>query len=64
MLEQETYIVEYESNNSGGDWWLSDNDWLTLARAGWMVEWVMGGGSSLSTALRMRLDQRRPRARR
>jgi hypothetical protein len=31
--------VEYESNNSGGDWWLSDDDWHALEAAGWEVEW-------------------------
>lgn len=33
-------IVEYSSNNSGGSWWLSDEDWLALEKAGWNVEWV------------------------
>lgn len=31
--------VEYRSNNSGGDWWLSDDDWKALERAGWVVRW-------------------------
>jgi len=31
--------VEYSSNNSGGDWWLSDKDWYALEAAGWNVEW-------------------------
>lgn len=31
--------VEYSSNNSGGTWWLTDNDWRALANAGWEVEW-------------------------
>ncbi len=31
--------VEYISNNSGGNWWLSDNDWYNLEKAGWEVEW-------------------------
>lgn len=31
--------VEYSSNNSGGHWWLSDEDWLALEQAGWVVEW-------------------------
>lgn len=30
---------EYISNNSGGDWWLSDEDWIALDKAGWNVEW-------------------------
>jgi hypothetical protein len=32
-------LVEYNSNNSGGDWWLSDRDWFKLEKAGWVVEW-------------------------
>jgi hypothetical protein len=31
--------VRYESNNSGGDWWLSDKDWRNLEAAGWVVAW-------------------------
>ncbi len=34
--------VEYDSNNSGGDWWLDDKDWLALSEAGWSVEWYGG----------------------
>lgn len=30
----------YKSNNSGGSWWLDDNNWLALEKAGWKVEWV------------------------
>lgn len=33
-------IVEYSSNNSGGDWWLSDDDWKNLESAGWKVKWI------------------------
>lgn len=32
--------IEYRSNNSGGSWWLSDEQWLALEAAGWTVEWV------------------------
>lgn len=32
--------LEYHSNNSGGDWWLDDNDWQALEAGGWHVEWV------------------------
>lgn len=32
-------VVEYSSNNSGGVWWLSDEDWEKLAKAGWNVHW-------------------------
>jgi hypothetical protein len=34
--------VEYSSNNSGGNWWLSDQNWLDLEKAGWEVKWVKG----------------------
>jgi len=33
-------LVEYKSNNSGGSWWLKDEDWLNLDKAGWEVKWV------------------------
>lgn len=32
--------VEYSSNNSGGSWWLSDQNWKDLEAAGWEVQWV------------------------
>ena len=32
-------IVEYNSNNSGGGWWLKDEDWQKLEDAGWTVDW-------------------------
>ena len=31
--------VEYSSNNSGGSFWLSDEDWKKLEEAGWEVNW-------------------------
>ena len=31
--------VTYESNNSGGHWWLKDEDWEALEKAGWKVVW-------------------------
>lgn len=31
--------VEYSSNNSGGSWWLSDDNWRALEEAGWTVEY-------------------------
>lgn len=34
--------VEYSSNNSGGNWWLTDQNWLDLEKAGWEVAWVKG----------------------
>jgi len=33
-------IVEYTSNNSGGSWWLTDEDWKNLEKAGWTVDWA------------------------
>lgn len=33
-------ITKYSSNNSGGDWWLTDKDWHKLEKAGWKVDWV------------------------
>jgi hypothetical protein len=32
-------IVEYSSNNSGGSWWLFDEDWGKLEKGGWQVDW-------------------------
>lgn len=31
--------IEYDSNNSGGYWWLEDKDWIALEKAGWYVLW-------------------------
>lgn len=31
--------VEYDSNNSGGSWWLTDQNWLDLEKEGWEVRW-------------------------
>lgn len=31
--------ITYSSNNSGGGWWLSTEDWLNLEKAGWLVDW-------------------------
>lgn len=31
--------VEYSSNNSGGSWWLTDEQWRALEQDGWAVEW-------------------------
>jgi hypothetical protein len=32
--------TRYTSNNSGGHWWLKDEDWFNLAAAGWTVSWI------------------------
>lgn len=34
--------VEYSSNNSGGEWWLTDSDWRALEEAGWEIDWIAG----------------------
>ena len=31
--------IEYSTNNSGGSWWLTDEDWYALEEAGWTVQW-------------------------
>ena len=30
-------VVEYNSNNSGGSWWLEEKDWDALKAAGWKL---------------------------
>lgn len=32
-------MLKYSSNNSGGRWWLTDEDWYALERQGWKVHW-------------------------
>ena len=32
--------LEYSHNNSGGSWWLKDEDWKNLEKAGWKVQWT------------------------
>lgn len=34
-----TKRIVYDSNNSGGIWWLRDKDWVNLEKAGWVVDW-------------------------
>lgn len=31
--------VKYDSNNSGGVWWLTDSQWKDLENNGWIVNW-------------------------
>lgn len=38
-MSKKKAMVEYDSNNSGGSWWLSDQNWKDLEAAGWVVEW-------------------------
>lgn len=39
-MNEQTFVVEYDSNNSGGSWWLKDEDWAALEKAGWYVQWL------------------------
>lgn len=39
VAEPKGQRVEYSSNNSGGSWWLKDEDWKALESAGWEVDW-------------------------
>lgn len=34
--------VEYSSHNSGGHWWVDDDGWKALEKAGWKVDWEVG----------------------
>lgn len=48
--------VEYGSNNSGGEWWLSDEQWRALELAGWEVVW----GGMYFCRTRFNLGRKRP----
>lgn len=50
--------VEYRTNNSGGSWWLSDDDWKALEDAGWEVEW--GGVYHCGTSASFRRPEGAP----
>lgn len=39
MTKKKKYTVEYSSNNSGGHWWLTTEQWINLEKAGWEVIW-------------------------
>ena len=39
MSTQNKKWYEYSSNNSGGNWWLSDENWKQLEEEGWFVIW-------------------------
>jgi len=39
-MPQNKKLIRYSSNNSGGRWWLSDDDWKRLEQNDWKVEWV------------------------
>lgn len=40
MPAKKKILVTYDSNNSGGSFWLKDEDWYALEKAGWKVAWV------------------------
>ena len=40
MSGQMSGILVYDSNNSGGSWWLSKKDYDTLEEKGWIVHWL------------------------
>lgn len=42
MIKNKLKVFEYSSNNSGGSWWLSKEEWLSLEKAGWVVKWGDG----------------------
>ena len=44
--------IEYNAINSGGSWWLTDEDWHALEAAGWKVEWRKFLGSIATQATR------------
>lgn len=52
MPERKLKKYVYESNNSGGDWWISDDNWKDLEKAGWTVEWVKDNPNYFSSAVR------------
>jgi hypothetical protein len=45
-----TKKVCYSSNNSGGHWWLTDENWHALEAAGWQVRWVKDNPDGLFPA--------------
>jgi hypothetical protein len=40
-MENDYGILEYDSNNSGGDWWLADKDWYAMEKDGWAINWFV-----------------------
>jgi len=53
--------IQYRSNNSGGSWWLSDEDWRKLEYSGWKVKWEkkrwLGAMATSATKDFMDIDQ-------
>lgn len=48
--------VSYSSNNSGGKWWLTDENWRALEAAGWVVDWVKAPSTPRMSLEEMRTD--------
>lgn len=48
--------VELSENNSGGGWWLSDEDWRNLAKAGWVVDWAENRAKSADSWMRSSVE--------
>lgn len=48
--------IKYSTNNSGGSWWLKDEDWLALEKAGWAVAW--GGYNKEASSFEEAKDNR------
>ena len=44
--------IIYQTNNSGGKWWLTEQDWKDLESAGWNVEWNDWLGAAATKASR------------
>ena len=54
--------LEYSSNNSGGSWWLKDEDWIALEKAGWKVEWY--ADAKEGTLVKKMLDNKKKKDKR
>jgi len=45
---EKEYKLKYNTNNSGGNWWLKDEDWNNLEKAGWIVWWKKNDPTSIN----------------
>jgi len=57
-MTKKQVLVTYTSNNSGGDWWLHDDDWRFLEEAGWAVDWYAGHKDGDSPSMKPDKDGR------
>lgn len=39
-------ILKYDPNNSGGRWWLTEEDYVALEEYGWTVHWAHENGKA------------------